>query len=74
MGYFANRKVKVLHEDLLAAGVVRSRYDQFQKIKKGILPPPHKDGDTMQSTAWWWAEEIDAAIEREKAERQVAAE
>lgn len=66
MGFFTDRFIKVYYRDLKNAGHVTSRYDQFQKIKKGILPAPHKDGETMQARAWWWAWEIDEAIERER--------
>jgi hypothetical protein len=62
-GFF---KVKVTHDDLLALGVVGSRYDQTQKIRAGKLRPPNKDGDHMQSSAWWYWADIVADLEREQ--------
>ncbi|AFL52873.1 hypothetical protein [Sinorhizobium fredii] len=47
-------------------GIVGSRFDLHTKIKKGRLPPPHKDGDDWRSAAWWWADEIDEALARER--------
>lgn len=63
---FADSKIKVRFDDLRAAGVVTTRKDLHRKIKAGRLPPPHKDGDTTQAMAWWYATEIDEAIERER--------
>ncbi|MDX0831242.1 hypothetical protein GOD82_15065 [Sinorhizobium medicae] len=63
---FTGKVYKVFHDDLVAANVVRNRPDQHYKIKAGILPPPHKDGESKRSAAWWWPEEIDAAMDRER--------
>ncbi|WP_027991904.1 hypothetical protein [Sinorhizobium meliloti] len=71
MGFFSDRYVRVYHHHLKNAGEVTSRYDQHMKIKRGLLPPPHKDGDTQQARAWWWAWEIDEAIECQR--RAIAA-
>jgi hypothetical protein len=62
--------VKVRFSDLKRLGLVRNRFDLHQKIKQGKLPPPHKDGQSMQSSAWWWGADIVADLERERAERQ----
>ncbi|MEY9163118.1 hypothetical protein ABIE78_001237 [Sinorhizobium fredii] len=62
----ADQKVKVRYADLLRLGIVGSRFDLHTKIKKGRLPPPHKDGDDWRSAAWWWADEIDEALARER--------
>lgn len=59
-------KIKVRFSDLKAYGLVSSRYDLHMKIKAGRLPPPHKDGEAAQASAWWYATEIDEAIERER--------
>lgn len=61
------QKIKVYHEDLKRLGIVRSRYDQHQKIKAGKLPPPNKDGGSMQAPAWWWWSDIAERLERERA-------
>lgn len=58
--------VKVTHVDLKRMGVVRSRFDQHEKIKAGKLRPPHKDGDSMQAAAWWWWDEVREDLERER--------
>ncbi|MEY9781305.1 hypothetical protein [Sinorhizobium fredii] len=63
----ADQKIKVKYADLLRLGIVGSRFDLMTKIKKGRLPPPHKDGDHWRSAAWWWADEIDEALARERA-------
>ncbi len=65
---YADHYSKVYHKDLVKHGTVRNRTDQHFKIKAGILPPPHKDGDpdSVQAPAFWWPEEIDAAIDRER--------
>ena len=59
-------KIKVTHKDLKERGVVRSRYDQHQKIKTGKLRPPNKDGDTMQASAWWWWDHVCEDLESER--------
>lgn len=69
---FAATRVKVYYNDLKAAGVVKSRWDLQEKIKAGRLPPPHKDGDSKQATAWWYATEIDDAVTDEQ--KLIAAE
>lgn len=63
---FSDSKVKVTFADLKAKGVVRHRNDLHLKIKAGRLPKPHKDGDNMRSPAWWYADEIDEALLRER--------
>jgi len=65
---FSDHKVKVTFADLKAAGVVRHRNALHLKIKAGILPAPHKNGEHWQSPAWWYADEIDAALLRERQE------
>lgn len=62
----AETKIKVRFDDLKAAGLVSTRKDLHLKIKSGRLPPPHKDGDSAQASAWWYATEIDEAVERER--------
>lgn len=62
------QKIKVSHADLRAMGIVRNRFDQAQKIKAGKLPPPNKDSDRMQASAWWWWADIAECLERERAE------
>ena len=62
----ANQRVKVRYNDLKAAGIVGSRTDLFRKIKNGRLPPPQRDGIETQSRTWWWAEDIDKAVEAER--------
>lgn len=62
----ADTKIKVHFEDLKAFGLVKSRYDLHMKIKDGRLPRPHKDGEAAQSAAWWYAAEIDEAVENER--------
>jgi hypothetical protein len=71
---FAPEPVKVYHEDLKARGIVRSRYDQHEKIKAGKLRPPNKDGNNQQSSAWWWWVDIIEDLERERAMQIRAAE
>ncbi|MDX0639738.1 hypothetical protein GOD58_15065 [Sinorhizobium medicae] len=63
---FSDLYVKVYHEDFVRHGIVKNRVDQHFKIKKGVLPPPHKVGDNRQSPAFWWADEIDSVIDRER--------
>lgn len=63
---FSKSMVKVTYADLKAKGVVRHRRDLFLQIKAGRLPKPHKNSDYERSGAWWYADEIDAALLRER--------
>jgi hypothetical protein len=58
-------KVKVYFVDLLQAGIVSSRSDLHYKNKAGRIRPPYKEGDKMQSRAFWLNPEINEDINRE---------
>ncbi|MDX0657906.1 hypothetical protein GOD21_12835 [Sinorhizobium medicae] len=64
------RPIKVYFKDLLNMGLVKSRYDLHMKIKAGRLRAPHKEGESMQATAWWYYDDLlaDAAAERRELE------
>lgn len=68
---------RVFYVDLEREGIVRNRVDLMRQIRAGRLPPPHKDTPGQRGRAWWFSWEIDAAIERERAEledKNIAAE
>lgn len=60
------QKVKLDYNDLKAMGIVGSRFDLRTKIQSGRLPKPNKDGSSVQARIWWWAADVQKAMEREK--------
>jgi hypothetical protein len=63
-------KLKIIHEDLVAAGIVRNRTDQHNQIKAGRLRRPHKQGRNKQSPAFWYVDEILEDLNRERLEME----
>jgi hypothetical protein len=51
-------KLRIFHQDLKAAGVIKSRTHQHELIRSGRLPPPHKPGGREQSRAFWYPTEV----------------
>jgi hypothetical protein len=51
-------KLRIFHNDLKRAGVVKSRTHQHELIRSGRLVAPHKLGERDQSRAFWYPGEI----------------
>ncbi|MDK1376144.1 MULTISPECIES: hypothetical protein [unclassified Sinorhizobium] len=60
--------VKVRKKHVIASGIVGSTWDLNRLIREGIIRPPYKNGNCMQSRVYWWADELDEDIDRMRAQ------
>jgi hypothetical protein len=65
--------VKLKYTDLKEMKIVGSRAHLRDLIRRGTIRPPHKDGRSHQSRAWWYYDEIMDDLARERAELTAAA-
>jgi len=58
--------LKLKYNDLKRMGLVGSRTQLRDMIKRGEIRPPHKKGEHMQSGSWWYWDEIMQDFENER--------